>query len=522
MKKTILNRNYSLLVLVLLILYITYINIPNNFNMTGGAGVNPYDKFPEVKLNNILMKHSSLYTILYKYWWVYIAVNIVLILLLANYGYQQYLFQGLPFAGVQTTLPWDAEGQVFLTNFYSLARTKYGLWTPSNAPPAPNAEIEEFEKNADSLVNDAKSAVNTFCNLVSPCNVCACQGPDPNYSGPSATQPFVYYKGPNSVTGNSCDVPLLSPSGTPSAASGLMEMNAARGITNKFVGRLPQCCCNLLQKYGKDSSNKLTKASIDAMIAKPPNPVNNGTHSDGLGLLGAGCDTHSPLPTLPTKNSDGTAGTGKPHRDVNTGNSTYITDMISSCTSKESKGADGTPTYDYYLRICQNYDPNLDLGVSMYHATKVNRDGFSNYIPPERFTTSQTPSAANLLDIGADDVKWTLGPNPNFQPTLKIERPSDWPPSAEANALFNTGKVETSYWYKSSTNITYILTIDSHLYEIYGYPVVDRTKVKRAVDEITSSSSPVGYAYLDKYLARPTSVGANKYGAIINGEYVFP
>ena len=78
MKKTIFNQNYSLLVLVLLILYITYINIPDNLNMKGGAP-NPYDTFSQENLNKVLMKESVLFSVLYNYWYVYIGINVVYI-----------------------------------------------------------------------------------------------------------------------------------------------------------------------------------------------------------------------------------------------------------------------------------------------------------------------------------------------------------------------------------------------------------------------------------------------------------
>ena len=47
MKKSIINKNYSLLILVLLILYITYINLPaDKINVQSGGGfVDPNSPF---------------------------------------------------------------------------------------------------------------------------------------------------------------------------------------------------------------------------------------------------------------------------------------------------------------------------------------------------------------------------------------------------------------------------------------------------------------------------------------------
>ena len=71
MKKSILSRNYSLLILVLLILYITFINLPiDKVNMKGGEVVdlnNPYLTMDTDKLIKNLEKFSPIYKYLNKY-----------------------------------------------------------------------------------------------------------------------------------------------------------------------------------------------------------------------------------------------------------------------------------------------------------------------------------------------------------------------------------------------------------------------------------------------------------------------
>jgi len=500
MKKTIFNQNYSLLVLVLLILYITYINIPDNLNMKGGAP-NPYDTFSQENLNKVLMKESVLFSVLYNYWYVYIGINVVLLIVLGYYAYSQYLYQGVPFAGVDSALSWDAEGQIFLTNFYALARTKYNLFTPGAQPVVDNKDVVSFEKEADKLVLEARAAVDTFCHIVSPCDVCGCSGPDPNYAGPSTYAPDVLYQGINTVTQKSCSTKLTNDDGTPSAAAQILASNEARGISHKYVGRLPSCCCNLLVKYA-NTPQGITKDSVQNLIKNPP--VAKG---DSLGFLGPGCDPHSPPPTYNTP-----TGPVTPHRD-NSGASTFVSNMIASCTSTEKTMGDGKTVQDYYIKKCQNYDPNVDLGVSMYHVTKP--ENSKHYFSPAIGNNGPSGSAVAIADTDPD---WKMAPNPAAPPKIVITKPTDWPKTEP----FTSEITEMSYWFTDTTGIKYALKIDNHLYEIYAYPALDINKIKRAVKEIIGSGTPTGNQILSidgyEYLSR----GVANYVTNMFGEYIFP
>jgi hypothetical protein len=495
MKKTILNRNYSLLVLVLLILYLTYINIPDNLIMTGGDGENPYDRYSDERLNKILMKSSSVYSFLNNYWYLYIGINVIMLIALAYFGYSQFLYQGVPIAGYESQLSWDTQGQIFLTNFYALAKTKYGLWTPSTvqqfAPNAKSAGLDTFQHDADQLVKEAKKAVDAFCHIVAPCNLCSCSGPDPNYAGPSASAPTITYKGKNSF-GVSCDAAEKNQLGTTSAAAKIQEMQQKRGISNKFIGRLPSCCCNLLVKSAKDSSGKITSASVDNLIRDPP---------ETLGLLGPGCDPVTTSLDVTVPDPAGGPSSSRSvalHKDDN-GNDTFMRDMISSCTS-DKKSPDGVLSVkDFYINKCKDYDPELDKGVSMYNVTKNNN--LTKYFTPSMINS---PGPTNLMEAHSD---WTSNPNPNAPPRIHIEKPSSWPTTVP----FSGENVETSYYFINTNNITYALTIDNHLYEVYAYPVKDITKVKGSVQQITDQPSK---SFL--------SDGILNYNAIINGAYVFP
>ena len=461
MKKSIINRNYSLLVLVLLILYLTYISIPNNTNMMGGASNNPYANMNIEELNKNLMKHSSLYKILNNYFGVYIGVIVILIASLGYFAYFQYNFQGIPAAGVSSGLPWDNEGAIFLKDFFDISRAKYGI---GKNPGYPQSVIDEFESKADDMVINMKGPVDSFCNIIAPCNICACRGPDPNYAGDPKSAPLVPYQGMNSITGTSCKPPETVESFDPSLehmtsqtspGQAILDAKEKTGMSDKFISRIPSCCCHVFATYGIDTSNATKVAALKAIVgygtssptgltnvnkitsimdvtlpdANPTliNAMKNasGTSADSIYPLGllpeVGCEpmgqTVAQINTkdgkIPTHtdyaldmftaclNPNPTKYSGKKTSDPATGVATVAPIPDSNTVPNENK----TP-FDINMKRCAKYDIHLDKGISLNNALR-----YQSIIT--KFTLDKlSPSSASIKPIGvpttltiANDIK---------------------------------------------------------------------------------------------------------------------
>lgn len=473
MKKSIFNQNYSLLVLILLILFITYINIPStiNTNMRGGRSSNPYDSMSEERLDQILMNQSVIYKILKNNFTIYIILIIILLLSMSYFAYLQYLILGVPVAGIQPVENWDSEGLRFLNGFVEVAKTKYGLYTPSTRPTTvTNKELDNFNKETEQLLIEANSAINLFCNAVAPCNICECRGPDPDYGGDPKKAPLVSYGGKNynalTESGTEYCTPMKNKvrefadgtiDVTPSSdvANSVVNSNNQSGAGNLQMSRIPNCCCNLFSTYGvntsSDSLNRfataiagdnvsLSDAAIKAFITKTPNTVTatgglkDGTWPLGLALI-AGCE---PLTDPATIKISGKTATGQttlasPYGTFNsTGQITskYALNMFKSCLSKKpisyarapsadgentpapqdhTRPNDGITPLDKSICECNAYDSALDVGISIPFS--LNRTG-------ELIKSTTTDSSKFDLDkIVQNDVKvgnkscgsWTTG-----------------------------------------------------------------------------------------------------------------
>ena len=543
MKKTILSKNYSLLVLVILILYLTYINLPDSVknNMMGGAIVDmnsPYFGMDDEKLSGELSKHSSIYSFLKNYLWVYIIIVVLLASVTAYYAYNQYKIQGVPMIGAPSSIYWADEGNNFINFFYLMAKTKYGLWANGTVGASdPNSPaIKNFETDFDNflLYPNALPAIDLYCNLIAPCNMCHCSGPDPNYAGPSSSIPMVPYKGIDTLSKNSCK-PDTSAGGK--AGQAIVDMHTKRGIADKVFGRIPNCCCNLWQTA---TNGQVTPANVEKIINTLVIP--SSPHDSSLGLNPAtGCE---PL-SAPSVSGiiNGAPSSRIPHTDPTTGKNLYIYNMVNSCLGlKDPKNATYIPsslstgytmptpsapgTYTVTslwpsISKCADYNTDLDHGISFPHVLKNK----STYITP---SLGNAPKASGLGDVTQN---WTEGiwtQTTGAEPKIVISTPQNWP----FNTPAYTPGMNNQFWYQSSSGTKYELKIDTHLNEVYAYPVVaidgvgtpSATNVPIHTVQLTPSAYSAEYSYLESFLTSANIASHTPSGAIAmyNGSYIFP
>jgi hypothetical protein len=525
MKKTLISNNYSLLVLILLILFITYSNLPDNINnnMTGGAFDlnNPYFTMEEDKLIENLASHSMIYSYLKDYIYVYGGVILLLVSVAGYFASKQYEIQGLPIAGIPGGITWDGEGMQFFNYFYIMAKQAYGIYP--GAPPTSTAAIKQFETEFDNFIlednGNARESMDLFCNTIAPCNMCNCSGPDPNYSGPFENTPMVRFKGKDTNYGN-C-VPK-NDTGAPSpfdAAASVVKMQEKRGIEDLAFGRIPNCCCHLWKSALGPASN-FTAPRLQAFVNALPQALNISATT--------GCEPSTPLnpPTLTQKNEDKSVTTIIPHTTNN--ENQYVYNMVLAC-SKKNGLTDLDKTKFTFKKInnvvnnlspdflaCKDYDVDLDEGISAAHVTK----NASKYITPSiaHFSSADKPEKPG--DVTKD---WTSGiwtQTTGKPPKIEVTKPSDWPTVAPFNLKGNIN----NYWYKSpSSNINYQLTVNPRLFEVGAYPV----KVIDATIYDTKLTDASAIAFLEKYLSK-TALEANgklelsKRIHLFGGLYYFP
>jgi len=553
MKKSILNGNYSLLVLILLILYITYINIPNvNTNMIGGKSSNPYSDMDSERLDKILMNQSGIYKVLKNYFTIYIILVVVLLLALLYFGYIQYQILGVPVAGIEAGVGWDNEGITFFNAFFQTAKVKYGLYTPSQAPKVSSTAVSTFDAEGKALVAQAKSAVDLFCNIVAPCNICACRGPDPEYAGPPDKAPLVLYGGidKNSIpSGKYCKPQntvenLDSVPSAPNPAARIVNSRNKSGTTNLVLGRIPNCCCNLFDTYGISvaelpslsdelrATPDLSAPKIREFFKKKPAPplINNNTWPVGLPLT-TGCEPTNDPTTIRLNGTQSLYG-----------NVGYALKMFQACLSKEpqaykQKTGDSTePAPDNITRPnegltpleknqceCNSYSTGLDRGISV-HASLTRLFNPGRLIADSRTNSATAMTVRTNLTSGIEKGKpscksWVRGlwneDEGGVAPTIDVSMPINWggpnwpcpmptpairgiglePPNSPHPA-FSSDNIETTYFYKfpigSSRGVFFYLKINNFIHEVDAYPYRTLSRLQKVypdcINEITETS----------------------------------
>lgn len=542
MKKSIINKNYSLLILILLILYITYINLPQNkINVqTGGEYIDPNSPFfgmDDNKLSKILARNSTLYSILNNYYWIYILINIALIGIAAFYAYMQYQVQGVPLAGIEPGISWDLEGLHFLNFYYLTAKQKYNLFTPGNSPGIKSEVLDKFEDDLDKFVETKdkngrvlKDAIDTFCNIITPCKLCNCSGPDPNYAGvplqtpagPLSLAPPERYA-PNTVCAPKPAKNDGSKDPTDSTRA-VIKMQKKRGIQDLVFGRIPDCCCHLWKSLFGDSEN-FTQAKLNALLLSVTKDDPRTSTNFGIPAA-AGCE---PANASNPATLSGDTGTAKAH--VVNGVNIYRFNMIKSCLIKSGLLLkENQANYDITttpvkiptitsltpkFTACATYNTDLDEGISVNYVLRH----------PERYSGPSSSRIPELSTVALDKVKkdtWTSGiwtETSGVEPDTSSIKPSDWPNiepftlPKRTEAPFTRTKLLNNYWYTASSNIKYQLKINTRLYEVVAYPV-KAIDTEIYTDELTN---PIAITFLNSYLS---PIKGNIF--VFGGEYYFP
>lgn len=552
MKKTVLNRNYSLLVLVLLILYVTYINIPDNLSMSGGASDN--------SLEPRLEKHSILYKYLKNYIWVYV----VLVALLFGYAIYRIrddmYFEGIPLLGIKarSNLDWDLQGSIFFPAFFNTAKLKYGLFTPGTVPADP-AIAASFEDDADVHINEKNNrlAVDVFCNEIVPCNICQCQGPDPNYAGFSSNAPLIYYPGDKK---NQCHPPSVAErfinvveylevsNPPPNPGGSIVIHQKSSGLSEMHVGMIPNCCCELVhlhivntplnntpsstaqsREINAENINALTpefiKASkqaykqarlMSAAVADNDELVGLGSHAE--------CESATQTIKLGKANDDGTPkvdDSGNPEYED------YKINMSVDGTTNEAiknqlKSCNGSPEQiTKIVKTCKMYNPEMAKGITSFHAQSLSSSYLKNV---NSVTTNVTGRNQTAKTSSVNDVpeNWTTNPTGSSVSQIQHVPANDWPGTSggvpDPDNIFGrdiVSSIKTQYWYitgndspKPNTKIQ--LKIITHLYEIHATPLTLLTEI--STSQITNQSI---INWLDSYVLQGTTY-------ISNGTYTFP
>jgi len=525
MKKSILSRNYSLLILVLLILYITFINLPvDTINMTGGAVIdlnNPYLGMDDDKLIRNLEKYSALYKYLKNYIWVYVVVVVILLGLTGYFAYTQYVIQGIPIAGINPGLQWDQEGIQFLSYFYQASKEKYNLFPPSVPREMDPKIIDNFEEDFDKFIltgdGTARKAIDLFCNTIAPCNMCNCFGPDPNYAGPFNKSPMIGYGGKDPVRKVNClavnDTGKANPA---DATNAVIKMQKKRGISHLDFARIPNCCCHLWKSALGESIN-FTAPKLQTFIR------DLDTTKQEIGISSStGCEPSNPgNPTPLTGKIGGVESTVKPHFTPS-GVSTYVFNMIKGCIEKDGLTDLANLTFDSVnsatvtnlspdFMKCANYDTDLDEGLSPGFMLK----NASKYNTPSAVTVR--PSTG-LLDVSPSWSQGIWNETTGVAPVIKPVKPSNWPTVLPFVPLTSTGtKNVNNYWYKSSSGIIYQLNVNNRLFEVGAFPV------KKVDEEVydTELKDAGAKAYLDSFLST-AALAANPDIFMYQGSYYVP
>jgi len=519
MNKTVINRNYSLLVLILLILYITYISIPYNTNMLGGANpsINPYDNMDPDKLNEKLLKFSKLYKLLYDNFTVYTGIVVILLLIALYYGYIHYKVLGVPASGINPVISWDNQGVSFLLDFFYLARHKYGIAPGKIDDPR---KLENFEENAQNMINAEKKGVDKFCNIVAPCNICECGGPDQNYGGDPLYAPKILYGGSECVGRKKENFieGLTSPD-----ANNLNDYAAKYDYSTRILPKV-NCCCHIFKKYGITTKDKISSSQADAVtkldktsditkLNEKITPIQIDTNLKSLELpVELGCE----VPSNEGKGSNyiftqfqSCLSTNKIEYKSSSVEGEKGSGKIGGSTSKPFEG------WTYYEKNiagkdsqkgeCFNDNGTLDdIKLGLDYGLSANFI-FRNEKIWKKIQDRIKIKSENLLDLReyTNSVENTNKSKILRDTWWKNNGGPDWPFSS----LFTDSKkpsINIDFYYNAVDNKKYTLKIDNYLYEVYLYPVSDKYITDNASTLKPITTTPEIIAFLEKGL---TAIG---------------
>ena len=240
MNNSLINRNTTVLVLVILILGFIYTNLENNQSMTGGA-VDCEAFIPIVKK---LIAKDTLYSYTIGSTPGFI-IYIILILCLTYLGFifvkYEITYSGspvIPGTGY-TMLDW-AKGAFY--KFYTVRNDMY-FYKDTNAPGASGTTTKQDEEQFTGLIETLRSpayrdTVHNFCEKIQPCSKvtpCACPGATACQSNVQhfANVNIEHFLEHNSNTAN------------PATKAIALKQKHAK----KFFGIIPKCCCVHREKF---------------------------------------------------------------------------------------------------------------------------------------------------------------------------------------------------------------------------------------------------------------------------------
>jgi hypothetical protein len=565
MKKSIINRNYSLLVLILLILYITYINIPNTSIMKGGAPSNPYDSMPADKLEKILEKKDSIFMVLNKYFYVYIIILIILIGLTIYYIYKHAQLEGMP-GIVDPVVGWDNEGGTFLTQFFILDRQNKGL-NPPGSTTIPDGPIKDWDPQVADFVKTVRPGVDLFCNIVAPCDICSCSGPDPSYAGDPKNAPTIPYGGSQCKPPATIEKFTEHADGTTTVESVANPADKIKQSHDKFDfshrirGTVPTCCCHLFDSVGinidridEASATAFAKIGAPGDDGKPGNvpagaleeflrpllpgitdtdkrtrvaALRNDSYPVGL-LPEVGCEPNE-VPK-PLTSSDGTQKTPN--------NGLYALSMFQACLSDKKISYKGNDIKDKDGNVMEAGKPPADsttpnAGLTPYQVNKTACGGvaYANKIALDRGHSKNSIYRNNdffnaLKDILKKASEKTPVTEFNIKPFIGViptaansSYPWSGPAWPDDHPAFEGDGTTTAYFYKKGA-IRYELKIDNYLKEVYAYPFKPTgTKTSKNSNSTIELIGAKAVAFIeaglqDKYIDNSSQ--------LYKGTYIFP
>jgi len=289
MNNSLINRNTTVLVLVILILGFIYMNLQNNQSMSGGAV--DCDLFVPI-VKKIIAKDT-----LYKFTIgstpgliVYILLILVLVYLGYNYSKYELTFKKSPFIEGSgfSMLDWAKGG---LYNFYLIRNDTY-FYKDTNAPGASGkttpAKQKEFLDLVATLRTPAfKPTVDNFCSAIQPCSKitpCGCKGATACPSNNNDVQQFTN----------------IEHFGTLSAS----KRDRAHKLTtaSQFFAIIPRCCCVLTKKLssGDDNPNYYTNLGLTG-----PEKLGCSTGGETVDALNATIKESARAPGSSTKSVSG-------------------------------------------------------------------------------------------------------------------------------------------------------------------------------------------------------------------------
>jgi len=543
--------------------------------MRGGGG----DTRSTEELEIACKKHSMVYNILSAYnFYIYYGIVGILLSVSIYYLYLQVQIQGIPSA-VDPVIGWDNEVATFLKQFFLLDRQSKGINAPGSTSVKPS-DIENFSDKTITFASKVRAGIDVFCNIVSPCNVCDCTGPDPDYGGDQKDAPIIPYNGTKCMVPKTIETFIEGADGTstvvskPNPADNIIQNAQKLGLEHRIKsGEIPNCCCHLFNKLGVklgDGTTDITMAiadtltnqgkddvppatnALETILSKssltPKPALLNTTYPIGIPKE-VGCEPDQLPQSL--KGSDGKSTTPN--------NGLYAFAMIQACLStkpisygaKPIKAGDivDTPTTPPDLTLPNKgktpYDVNKEACSSGNGSVVVNLDNDRGYSKNSLYRSNKFFNALKSIILNASKgtpsssfkVKDYIGKLPtvddSFYPWVNNDKTPGpaWP---NTHPAFMGDEVKTE-WFYIVGDTKYELKIDNYLKEIYAFPINIKTNktlkknsncTKDIEKDAAAIAVPAGVtaavAFLKLGLVPKYKVLKENRSHIYHGAYIFP